>query len=130
MRHATPCPTVLSEPDQRLNTTPTLPGWMIVKEAQAAAMTKRTMPRTIALASMAGVFPRNSSAIAPLRPERPVATPLEDDDARPARAPAPRHAARDARLQPAAERTEHPVEDDDEPHQEEELARPDHDAWL
>src|SRR5881397_2907031 len=65
MRQATPCPTVLSAPDHRLKTTPTLPGWMMVNEAHPAATMKKTMASTTPLASAAGPEARTSSVIAP-----------------------------------------------------------------
>src|SRR5262249_37966469 len=63
MRHATPCPTVLSAPDHRLKTTPTLPGWMMVNEAQPAVTMKKTMARTTPLESAAGPGARTSSVM-------------------------------------------------------------------
>src|SRR2546422_4511138 len=127
MRQATPCPTVLSAPDQRLKTTPTLPGWMTVNEDQTAAIRKSTRPSTRPLASMAGAFARTSSVMAILPPELPVAAPLEDDDAPRAtrRRGAPQETG-DAGFEPAAQRPERPVEREHQPHQDEQLAGAEH----
>src|SRR5713101_4786975 len=121
MRQATPCPTVLSAPDQRLKTTPTFPGWMIVKDAHTAATTNRTSASMTPLASAAGVAARYSSvmAILPL----PVAPPLEHDDAAPP-GPPRREPAADPDLEPAAEGTEEPVEQRHQHRQHEHLAHP------
>src|SRR5881296_1031359 len=100
MRQATPCPTVFSAPDQRLKTTPTFPGWMIVNDAQTAAMTSRTRPSTTPLASIAGALPRNSSLIRILPSERAVATALEHDHTAAALRRARSERARDPRFEP------------------------------
>src|SRR5881396_1037361 len=81
MRQATPCPTVLSAPDHRLKTTPTLPGWMMVNEAHPAAMMKKTMASTTPLASAAGAEARTSSVMTIPPREGAVAAPFEHDDA-------------------------------------------------
>src|SRR5689334_17250450 len=130
MRQATPCPTVLRAPDQRLKTTPTLPGWMIVNDAHTAASTNRIRPSTTALASICGALPRKSSAIGILPFERAVPPALEDDHlAASAFRPAPEHPG-EALLQPATERTQRHVERQHEDRQEDDLAGADHDAAL
>src|SRR2546428_6079345 len=81
MRQATPWPTALSAPDQRLKPTPTLPGWMMVNEAHPAATMKKTMASTTPLASAAGPGARISSGMTILPREGAVAAPFEHDDA-------------------------------------------------
>src|SRR5881296_1764259 len=122
MRQATPCPTVLSAPDQRLKTTPTLPGWMMVNEDHTAATRKNTRPSTAPLASMAGAFARTSSVMAILPPELPVAAPLQGDDAPRAARGADTHEAGDAGFEPAAQGAERRVEHEHKPCQDEQLA--------
>src|SRR5205085_3268406 len=126
MRHATPCPTVFSAPDQRLNTTPTLPGWMIVNDPQTAASTKTMSPRATPLASICGALPRKSSAIGILPFEAAVPPALEHDDPT---AAAPRPASQrpgEARLQAPTEGTQRYIERQHEDRQEDDLASADH----
>src|SRR5579862_2966982 len=130
MRHATPCPTVFSAPDQRLNTTPTLPGWMIVNDAHAAARTKRIRPSTTPLASICGALPRKSSAIGILPSERAVPPALEHDHLTSAAARPASQGPGEAPLQPAPERTQRHVEHQHEDRQEDDLAGADHAARL
>src|SRR5881397_247603 len=129
-RQAAPCPTVLSAPDQRLKTTPTLPGWMMVNEDQTAAIKKTIRPSTTPLASMAGAFARTSSVMAIPPPELPVAAPLEDDDAPRAARGAAAQETGDAGFEPAAQRAERPVEREHHPHQDEQLAGAEHRRGL
>src|ERR671931_1228225 len=126
MRQATPCPTVFKDPDQRLKTTPTLPGWMTVNEDQTAATRKSTRPSTTPLASMAGAVARTSSVMAPLPPELPVAAPLEDDDAPRAARGAAAQETGDAGFEPAPQRAERPVEREHHAEQDEQLAGAEH----
>src|SRR5207247_203892 len=129
-RQAAACPTVLSAPDQRLKTTPTLPGWMMVNEDHTAATRKSTRPSTAPLASTAGAFARTSSVMAILPPELPVAAPLEDDDAPRAARGAAAQETGDAGLEPATQRAERPVEREHQPHQDEQLAGAEHRQGL
>src|SRR5204862_7625413 len=125
-RQAAPCPTVLSAPEQRLKTTPTLPGWMIVNEDQTAAIRKTIRPSTTPLASTAGAFTRTSSVMAIPPPELPVAAPLEDDDAPRAARGAAAQETGDAGFEPAAQRAERPIEREHHPHHDEQLAGAEH----
>src|SRR5690242_6248950 len=104
---------------------------MIVNYDQIAAITNTTTPSTTPLASIAGALPRNSSAIASLRSKGAVAPSLQHDDAcTAATTPTARHEARDACLEPAAERRQREIEHADDGGQDEQLARADHTGPL
>src|SRR5262245_30385275 len=126
MRQATPCPTVLSAPDQRLKTTPTLPGWMMVKEPHTAARATRIAPSTTPLASIWGALPRKSSLIVAPPFEAAVPPALEHDDARALRPPTASERTREAGLERAAKRPERDEEREHDEPQEDELADADH----
>src|SRR5215831_13714113 len=130
MRQATPCPTVFSAPDQRLKTTPTFPGWMIVNDPQAAARRTTMSPSTTALASIWGTLPRKSSLIGVLPLEAAVAATLEHHDAPTPAALATPERAGEARLEHAAKGTQRHVEGRHEERQENDLAGADHPARL
>src|SRR5262250_84602 len=130
MRQATPCPTVFSAPDQRLKTTPTFPGWMIVNDPQTAARRTTMSPSTTALASIWGALPRKSSLIGVPPFEAAVAATTEHDDARAPAVLATAERAREARLEHAAKRTQRGVEGGHEERQEDELAGADHRGRL
>src|SRR5262249_4374860 len=111
---------------QRLKTTPTLPGWMMVNEDHTAAIRTSTSPSTMPLASAAGTLGCRSSVMALLSLELAVAPLLEHHgEVSPPRVAAEKTG--DAALQPAAQRAERRVERENQPEQDDELAGAGHD---